>query len=95
MFWSKTLSNKHECIRYDPFKNDIFSVGLSVLFLIHSDFRDPFDIKGFNYYTVDVTDRRLIKRRMLKLFNLGTRRYKIDCMSYISRLQKKKNQKIK
>ena len=50
----------------------IFSVGLSVLFLGHSDFKDAFDMRGFNDYTFDIIskeERKLINNQILKLLN--------------------------
>ena len=105
LFWAKKLSNKHERIRYDPFKSDIFSVGLSILFLGHADFKDAFDMKGFNDYTFDIKskeERKLINNRILMLLNFGTKKYKLDFpllyseyMKDVSRLQQKINKKIK
>ena len=105
LFWSKKLSNMNESIRYDPFKSDIFSVGLSVLFLVHADFKDVFDMKGFNDYTFDIVskeERKLINNRILKLLNFGTKKYKLyfplsysEYMNDVSRLQQKINKKIK
>ena len=95
----------HESIRYDPFKSDIFSAGLSILFLGHSDFKDTFDMIGFNDYTFDITskeERKLINNRILKLLNFGTKKYKLDFpqsyneyMKDALRLQQKIDKKIK
>ena len=54
LFWCRKKSDKSESIRYDPFKSDIFSIGLCILFLVHSDFKDVFDIKGFNDYNTNI-----------------------------------------
>ena len=104
-FWARKLSDKYESIRYNPFKSDTFSVGLCILFLCHSDCKDAFDMKGFNDYAFDITakaERKIIDSRTLKLFNLGTRKYKLDYpqeyneyMKYALRLQNKINGKIK
>ena len=104
-FWARKLSDKYESIRYDPFKSDIFSVGLCILFLGHFDFKDKFDMKGFNDYTIDISDkeeRKKINSRILKLLKLGTREYKLnfpweykEYMVYASRLQEKIKKKIK
>ena len=105
LFWARKLSDTEEKIRYDPFKSDIFSAGLSILFLSHSDFKDAFNMKGFNDYIFDIETkekRRLMNSRILKLFKLGIRKYKIDYpqeyneyMKQALRLQKKINKKIK
>ena len=104
-FWSWKLSDKDICIRYDPFKSDIFSIGLCILFLVHSDFKDAFDVNGFNNYNFGITDKaeiKIINKRIQKLFELGTKNYKLDYpleyadyMKYALRLQKKINEKIK
>ena len=105
LFWSRKLSSKHEPIRYDPFKSDIFSIGLCILFLIHSDFKDVFDLKGFNDYNFDINSEADRKKRdniILKLFELGTAKFKLEYHleygeynAYALRLQKKINKKIK
>ena len=105
LLWANKLSDLHGSIRYDPFKSDIFSAGLCILFLGHSDFKYTFDMEGFNDYTFDITskeERELINGRILKLLNFGTRKYKLDFphsyseyMKDTSRLQQKINKKIK
>ena len=104
-FWSEKLSSKNEGIRFDPFKADIFSVGLCILFLIHPDFKDSFDLKEFNDYhasTVETPERKLKEQAILNFFRMGVKKCKAECSKdyidykkYIVGLQEKINEKIK
>ena len=104
-FWSEKLSSKNEGIRFDPFKADIFSVGLCILFLIHPDFKDWFDLKEFNDYhasTVETPERKLKEQAILNFFRMGVKKCKAECSKdyidykkYIVGLQEKINEKIK
>ena len=104
LFWREKLSSKQEKIIYDPFKSDIFSVGLCILFLIHPELKDPFAMKGFNNYNFDIDQEEIQTRneKIYKFYKLGEEEFELkhiyqynDYIKYEERLQNKINSQIK
>ena len=82
-FWCRKLSDADEGIRYNPFKADIFSIGLCILFLIHPDFKDikDFQNKKFDDFNAEIynkKERRFRDRIILKFFKLGANNFKLE-----------------
>ena len=74
-YWFNHLSYKHDMIRYDPFKSDIFSIGLSVLYIVDSNIKHTSDLYGLNDYNSSN------KSGIMKMFNLGYNKFQSSSYS--------------